>query len=74
MLSLWMEIGRNWNHGLNESCIGLVEISIDIKFMNFGQMYKELCFLEVGRTESIVSGTLENSLSCNKNWAKSVEN
>ena len=42
--------------------------------MNFGQMYKELCLLEVGRTESNVSGTLENKLSCNKNWEKLVEN
>ena len=30
----------------------MVELSIDIKFMNFGQMYKELCLLEVGRTEN----------------------
>ena len=47
-----MEIERNWNYGLNGSFSRLVELSIDIKFMNFGQIYKELCLLEVGRTES----------------------
>ena len=55
-----MEIERNWNYGLNESCSGLVEISIDIKFMNFGQIYKDLCLLEFGRTESNVSGILDS--------------
>ena len=42
--------------------------------MNFGQMYKDLCLVEVSRTESNVSGTLEIGLLCDKNWAKSVEN
>ena len=69
-----MEIERNWNHGLNESFSGLVELSKNIKFMNFGQMVNELCLLEIDRPENAVSGTLENNLSCDKNWEKSVEN
>ena len=69
-----MEIERNWNHGLNESCSGLVKLSIDIKFMNLGPMVKELCLLEFDRPENAVSDTLENKLSCDKNWEKSVEN
>ena len=42
--------------------------------MNFGQMVKELWLLEFDRPENAVSGTLENKLSCDKNWEKSVEN
>ena len=42
--------------------------------MNFGQMVNELCLLEIDRPENAVSGTLENKLSCDKNWEKSVEN
>ena len=74
MLSLCMEIERNWNYGLNESYSGLVELSIDIKLINFGQMYKELYMLEFDITKNIVYRTLKNGLSCDKNWAKSVEN
>ena len=74
MLSLCMEIEGKWNYGQNESCSVLVELSIDIKFMNFGQIYKELCLLEFGRTESNVSRTLEIGLHSDKNWTKSVEN
>ena len=42
--------------------------------MNFEEMDNKLCMLEVGRTEIIISGTLENELSCNRNWEKSIEN
>ena len=47
-----METKRKWNYGLNESCIILVELSIDIGFMNFGEIYKKLCLLEFDRTEN----------------------
>ena len=42
--------------------------------MNFGQMVNELGLLEVDRPENAASGTLENKLSYDKNWEKSVEN
>ena len=37
-------------------------------------MVNELCMLEVDRPDFATSGTLENDLPCDRNWAKSIEN
>ena len=37
-------------------------------------MVRDLWLLEIDRPENAISGTLENNLSCDKNWEKSVEN
>ena len=48
-MSLFHEnFGRNWKYALKESFRGFVELAIDIRFMNFGEMVNELCLLEVG--------------------------
>ena len=39
------EFECNGNFGENESCSRLLEISKDIRFMDFGQIYNELCLL-----------------------------
>ena len=36
-------------------------------------MVNELCLLEIDRPKNAVSGTLENKLSCDKNWSRELE-
>ena len=54
---MWnMDIERIWKYGLNEICRGLVELSMDINFMQFGLSMLRIYVLEV---EENLPGFLE---------------
>ena len=68
MLLFYVKFGRTKKYYLNESCRGLVDLSIDINFMNFCYVDNELCLLEVGLP---FLKDQKYDLFCGKIWEKS---
>ena len=74
MLAFHMDFCIIWKNGQNESCRLLEDLTMNIKFMNFGQMVNEICLLEIGSLIISVLETENGKLFCDLNREKSRRN